>query len=219
MEEIRHLTLRELKQEIKENLEYAHPERDKNPEFSVAFGVNYGFKPIVNDIFFETDEEAVQYTFQTDTLYKNIQDSEDSTKIVEYYDEENEIQLYELYNKKNAFTVQHTLFHPQKNCDITYKFLFTKENFILSNTTMKNVICRAIKDSELVWDGTEMVEDIFSSDQIIYPANIRYLFEYLWFSWKNDKLDNKEAEKELISLMSWVDAMTKSKPTSKFWNQ
>lgn len=218
MEEIRLFTLRELKKEIEENLEYAHPQRDTNPGFRVAFGISYGFKPIVNEIFFDSENEAVDYTFQTNEMYKNIQECDDNTKIIEYYDEKRDTSSYELYNT-NSVTVPYKIFSPKWNQAIEYEFVMTKEVFLLNHAQVQTITCKSLDDGDCAWTGALMMEDALAYDDIIYPQNIRYLFEHLWISWKNDKIESDQVEKEIIALMQWLDAMTRTKPSSAFWNQ
>ena len=217
MEEIRILTIGELKKEIEENLEYAHPLRDTNPAFNGAFGIQHGFKPVVNNIFFETENEAVNYIFQNDELYKNIKDLANHTKIVENYDEAKDGLVYTLHYSHNTLTMQYNLFSLKRRRTLTYNFTFTKNMLTISNSDKKQSLCINIKNDDFEWRG-ETLENIFLEEHIVYPENIKNLFEYLWFSWKEDKINTEEVENEFVSLMDWIDAMTKNKPTSKFWN-
>lgn len=218
MREIRALTIGELKKEIEENLEYAHPQRDTNPAFNGAFGIQHGFKPVVDNIFFETENEAVEYVFQNDELYQNIKNMVDHTKIIENYDEVKDGLMYTLHDSNNTVTMQYNLFSLKRRRSVPYNFTFTQEMFTLSNSNKKQSFCITVENDGFKWSG-ETLENIFLDEHIVYPANIRNLFEYLWFSWGRNKIDTEEVENELVSLMDWVDAMTRTKPTSKFWNQ
>jgi len=217
MREIRVLTIQELKKEIEENLEYAHPLRDTNPAFNVAFGIQYGFKPVVNNIFFETENEAVDYVFQNDEVYKDIKNLANHTKISENYDEVKDELIYAVPYSNNTLVTHYHLFSLQKGQVVTYNFTFTKEMFTLSNSDTKQAFCISVDDEDFQWSG-EALETIFLDDRIVYPENIGNLFEHLWLSWKNEIIDTEEVENELIVLMGWIDAMTRTKPRSKFWN-
>lgn len=216
MEEIRILTVQELKKEIKENLEYAHPERDTNPAFGGAFGVSYGFKPIVNEIFFDSEEAAVAYTFQTDAKYKMIQECALTARVIEYFDEKNDTLIYECYSTKINLTLTCMIFSPQWNEMVAYDFVISKESFSILYPESQFITCKSLEKDVCVWEGAITIENMLSYDKIIYPENIRQLFEYLWISWKNDKIDNDQVEIELIALTKWLDSMTRTKPLLQF---
>lgn len=218
MEEIRIITIKELKQEIKENLEYAHPIRDTNPTFNGAFGIKHGFKPVVDNVFFETENEAVEYIFANDKLYKNIKDLDGCSQIVENYDEAKDGLMYVLHNSNHILTSHYNLFSLKRYRSLVYNFTFTKEMFTISNSDEKQSSCITVENDDFEWLG-EPIENILLDEHIVYPANIKDLFEHLWFSWKEDKINTEEVENELVSLMNWIDAMTRTKPTSEFWNQ
>lgn len=217
MEKIRVLTIKELKQEINENLEYAHPLRDTSPAYNGAFEVVHGFKPVVNNVFFETEDEAVDYVFQNDELYKSLKNLSNNIKIIENYDNVRDGLIYTLDDTLNACSILYNLYSIKRRRSLVYNFTFTKNEFSISNSDKKQSMCCNLNNDVFEWSG-EIIEAIFSEEYIVYPANIRNLFEYLWSSWKKDTINDEEVENELISLLDWIDAMTRTKPTSQFWN-
>lgn len=217
MEEIRILTIEEIKEELKENLEYSHP--NQNPMASITYKVVDGFRPIVDKKLFESDAAAVEYILQTDSLYKNITGYKNNTKVVESYDEDNDLLFYSIFNKLNKLTLKQDIFSLKFNNEIRYTFVFEKDKFVIFNNNNEKAECMYNNDDLFKWSYNKSIEDVFLKDFILYPENTRNLFEHLWLSWKNSILNNEEVEKELISLVNWINAITKNKPSTEFWNK
>ena len=95
------LTMKELKEDIKNNLEYS------DPHDSFSYGSNKklspGMKPVVGDVFFETEDEAVAYTLKTDELYALVKDCADDVQVIENYGDDGALLPYQIYrnNKTN----------------------------------------------------------------------------------------------------------------------
>ncbi|MDD2267910.1 hypothetical protein [Sulfuricurvum sp.] len=218
MEEIRVLTIGDLKQEIRENIEYAHP--DKNPTMVNGYGVAYGFKPIVDEKFFETEDEAVTYIFQTNELYKDIKALENTIQVTESYDEDTDSLFYKRYTKESLMTLSLELFSAKLGHNDIYEFSFEETMLTIFNShNGKKVTCTFVGNNDVMWTGEESIEHIFTSNSIIYPENIRGIFEYLWLSLKTGKIEKHQASEELESLINWINAMTRTRPSSEFWNQ
>lgn len=217
MEEVRILTIEEIKEELKEDLEYVHP--NQNPMVSIIYRVADGFRPMVNNKLFESENDAVEYILQTDTLYKNIIGYKNHTKIIERYDEDDDLLFYSIYNELNKLTLKQDIFSREFNNYIKYTFEFEKDKLVLSNQNNKKAKCVYIGYNLFKWSDEENIEDIFLKNSIIYTKNTRNLFEYLWISWKSNIINNEEVEKELNSLVNWINAITKNKPSTDFWNK
>lgn len=94
-EQPRILTMKKLKEEMKDFLEYSDP----HDPFSLCSNkkLSPGMKPLVGDEFFETDEEAVAYNLKVDENYALVKDCADDVKIVENYDEDDFLAPYTIY--------------------------------------------------------------------------------------------------------------------------
>ena len=218
MDYIRTLSIEELKKEIRENLEYAHPQRDTNPLFNVGFGIQHGFQPVVNNIFFDNEKDAIDYTFSHERLYQDIRGLSDDVEIIESYDSKNDTLVYTVKKINNdTLTQTYDIWSPKNCATITYTFTFTKNAFWIS-VQNKKIICTCEEDLSFCWENNETIENLFSHEQLIYPENTKNLFEQLWSLWKENQLDNEKTKKELISVMNWINTITLAKPSSHLWN-
>lgn len=94
-EDLTILTMKELKEDIRNNLEYSEP----HDPFSCGSNrkLSPGMKPVVGDEFFETEEEAVAHILKTDELYELVKDCADDVRVVENYDDEDFLAPYTIY--------------------------------------------------------------------------------------------------------------------------
>lgn len=98
VEDLTILTMKELKEEIRNNLEYSDPH---DPFFCCSnIKLSPSMKPVVRDKFFETDTEAVAYVLKIDELYELVKDCADGVKVVESYDEDDELAPYTIYERE-----------------------------------------------------------------------------------------------------------------------
>ena len=91
------ITMKELKKLIKESLEYSDP-NDMFMMFS-SHPLSLNMKPVVNDKFFDTEDEAVAYELGIDELYTNVKDCSDETKIVERFNADGDLLPYLIYEE------------------------------------------------------------------------------------------------------------------------
>lgn len=96
-EQPRVLTMKELKEEMKYSLEYSDPHDPLTMDLSSSIKFSPGMKPIVDDEFFEKDDEAVAYILKTDKIYALVKDCTDDVKIVESFDEDEQLAPYTIY--------------------------------------------------------------------------------------------------------------------------
>lgn len=94
-EQPRVLTMKKLKEEMKDSLEYSDPHDPFS--FCSSKKLSPGMKPLVEDEFFETDDEAIAYILKTDEIYALIKDCIDDVKVVENYDEDDSLAPYTIY--------------------------------------------------------------------------------------------------------------------------
>ncbi|MEH6453354.1 MAG: hypothetical protein V7782_10005 [Psychromonas sp.] len=66
------------------------------------------------------------------------------------------------------------------------------------------------------WQG-ESIHAIMNNDKVYPPANIAGLFEHVWKEWLAEKITIEQVGEELQHLAAWINASTKAKPSSKFW--
>jgi len=95
MEDLTILTMKDLKKDIRKNLEYGAP----HDPFSCRTNMKLSpaMKPVVEDQFFETEEEAVAHILKTDELYELVKDCADDVRVVENYDDEDFLAPYTIY--------------------------------------------------------------------------------------------------------------------------
>lgn len=83
------LTMKDLKKEMADMLEYSDPH---DPLTMATFPSNVklssGMKPLVGDDFFETDDATVAHLLKTDPLYALVKECDDEVLVVESFDEE-----------------------------------------------------------------------------------------------------------------------------------
>lgn len=96
-EQPRVLTMKKLKEEMKDFLEYGDPSDPVAMSFNSNIKLSSGMKPVVDDKFFETDEEAVAYNLKVDEIYALVKDCADDVKVVENYDEDDFLAPYTIY--------------------------------------------------------------------------------------------------------------------------
>lgn len=212
IEEIRTIRIQELKQEIKEDLEYAHPDKNKSQNAANAFDTTYGFKPYVEGSFFANEDEAIKYILETDIIYRDIKDLENDTKVIEYYDDEKDILQYILFNEIQTICLEELFFSSKTSQDIIIKFVFDKEQLSIIDNVSTILTCKEI-DGKVCWSEDKSIEVIFLKEDILYPENIRSLIESIWISWKQSEKNVENVEEDLTSLTRWVNAMTKMKPS------
>ena len=68
------------------------------------------------------------------------------------------------------------------------------------------------------WTG-EPIKQIMNNDNIHPPAITQDLFEHVWKDWRYEELSAQEVEEELNEIAKWVNAVTSSKPKTKYWEK
>lgn len=95
--ESRVLPMSELKKEMIQMLECSDPH---DPLTLTAFPENAkfskGMKPLVGEVFFETDNEAIAHLLKTDPLYVFIKECGDEVLVEEHY-EDDELAPYTIH--------------------------------------------------------------------------------------------------------------------------
>jgi hypothetical protein len=212
IEEIRIIRIQELKQEIKEDLEYAHPDKNKSQNAANAFDTTYGFKPYVDGNFFVNEDEAVKYIFETDAIYQHLKDLEDDGKIIECYDDEKDILQYTRLNETQTIRIEQSFLSSTTEQDLAVTFIFEDEQLCIIDDLSTILTCKQI-DDEVCWSEGKSIEAILSKEHILCPENIGRLIEKIWISWKKGESNAEEVVKDLSSLVQWINAMTKTKPS------
>jgi len=212
IDEIRTISIKELKKEIEADLEYAHPDKNKSYNAANAFDTSYGFKPFVNDNFFENENDAVKYILETEAIYQHLKDLEEDTKVIEFYDDEKDILHYTLFNESQTIRTEQLFFSYRTGEEITITFVFEEEQLKIIDDSSTILACKHIND-EVCWSENKNIEAILSKEEILYPENLRILIEGIWTSWKKNESNAEKVEKDLTSLTQWINAMTKTKPS------
>lgn len=215
LDEIRVISIFELRREASADLEYDHPDRDLMARSPHA--VTYGFKPVIDGKFFDSDEDAVEYLFQTDPMYSQVKDLDVNIQVLECFDEENDTLHYSLYKGDESLHLSQNIFSQRLKADTPYRFIFEKESLTLMNEENGvQMTCTLQDDNACEWN--ESFDKLFGSEMVLYPSNIDVMFEHLWLSWSENEIDNEALETELASLVQWINGMTRTKPISQFWN-
>ncbi|MDR8058736.1 hypothetical protein [Burkholderia cenocepacia] len=107
------------------------------------------------------------------------------------------------------------LFSPRWGHDDVYRVEFEREYLEI---TMHARVARADyrENVDPRWSG-EPLERIMRNDNIWPPAHVASLFERLWIEWRGGNVSDDAARDELVALATWINTMTREKPTTPFW--
>lgn len=93
------ITMKELREYIKDSLEYSDPNDFFGVLASSNISLGEGWKPVVDDEFFNTDDEAVAHELAIGEWYEEIKNCTDDTRIIERFDEDGDLLSYKIYKE------------------------------------------------------------------------------------------------------------------------
>jgi hypothetical protein len=80
-------------------------------------------------------------------------------------------------------------------------------------------ICTGLDDDNPKWKDEERPKSILKRASICPPAGFAKMLVRAWLAWRDGKLANAAVVAELNLLANWLNAMTRAKPRSEFWQR
>jgi hypothetical protein len=80
-------------------------------------------------------------------------------------------------------------------------------------------ICTGLDDEDPEWEDEERPKSILKSDSICPPAGFAKMLVRVWLTWRDGDLEDTAVVEELNLLADWLNAMTRAKPRSEFWDR
>ena len=115
-----------------------------------------------------------------------------------------------------SLTVDLRIFSPRWGHEDTYSVKLDRDFMEIAVQARKaRAKWRDNRDPE--WSG-ESIQRIMRNDHIYPPAVTQDLFEHVWKEWRSGKITDQVAETELQELATWLNAVTRAKPNTEFWN-
>ena len=115
-----------------------------------------------------------------------------------------------------SFVINLRIFSPRWGHEDSYSVNLERDFLEITMQTRKTkAIWKDNRDPE--WSG-ESLQEIMENDHIYPPAVTQDLFEHVWKEWRNGVITDQEAEKELQEVAVWLNAVTRAKPNTEFWN-
>jgi hypothetical protein len=108
---------------------------------------------------------------------------------------------------------------PKTKEAIKYEFIFTKSQLIVKGDT--EIECSYI-DEKIgpIWRGginkNPFVHEL-ETNNVFPPSNFIKAIEIAWVDWIRAKLSDSQLKSALISLIDWLNSITKSKPDNNYW--
>ncbi|MFI8978881.1 hypothetical protein [Ectopseudomonas khazarica] len=114
-------------------------------------------------------------------------------------------------------TVDLEIFSPRWGHEDTYTVQLTRD---FMEIKMPPRVSRAtwIENQDPEWSG-ESIQRIMNNDNIYPPEITQDLFEHVWKEWRNGDINDQQAEAELQEIAKWINAVTRAKPDTEFWNK
>lgn len=116
-------------------------------------------------------------------------------------------------------SVKVDIFSPRWQHDDRYEFILKEESLEFIGAAQKKAKCIQEEGQDPKWIGFENIERILSNDSICSPINIESLVEFVWTSWKDGEINDDTAKEAIESLATWINDITKTKPSTEFWNR
>jgi len=124
--------------------------------------------------------------------------------------------------KKKAgeqFSFNGEIFSPRWGHTDRYTVIFTPTEITIK-AGMKEAVCKIDDRGNLEWSGystTEPLFSIFKNDSILAPEVTVRAIEYAFEDWLEGHYSDADLKEGLTDLFAWINATTRSKPTSKIW--
>lgn len=117
--------------------------------------------------------------------------------------------------RKKEFTYRVDVFSPRWQHDDQYEVKFSNEGFQI-NHMQRIAYYNWTEETGVNWRGDKL-HNIFNNDRIYAPKNFEDLLVHVWLSWQDGDLSKTGTERQLKSLFTWLNKISKSKPKTIFW--
>jgi len=105
--------------------------------------------------------------------------------------------------------------------DNTYSFeLRSSEMKIIG--VQKSALCSKQEGGDCAWTGYNDSSGnplvmVLENDRIYPPSVFVRAMESAWEAWLDGRLDDTQVQEEMRLLFEWLNTVSKSRPSSKFW--
>lgn len=79
--------------------------------------------------------------------------------------------------------------------------------------------CTGLDDDDPRWEDKERPKSILKLASICPPAGFAKMLVRAWLAWRDGELEDSAVVAELNLLADWLNAMTRAKPRSEFWDR
>jgi hypothetical protein len=123
-------------------------------------------------------------------------------------------------SEHNNFTVK--LHSPRWGTDDPYDIEMDRKQMSVGKLGPSKAILNYVEGRDPEWSGGPFMSkhplvDILENDSIYPPTIFIRALEFAWSAWRNHELDDVEVETEVGKIFDWVNEVSKSRPTTKFW--
>ncbi len=120
---------------------------------------------------------------------------------------------------QTSFAVQ--IYSPSWGQEDRYEITMDREKMTVSLLGI-TATCSWVESRDPEWSGLDAttgnpLEQILQNDQIYPPTIFVRALEYAWMAWRDGSLDNQAVFQEVQELCQWVNNVSRSKPTTEFW--
>lgn len=108
---------------------------------------------------------------------------------------------------------------PKAKGAVEYEFNFSNKQLIVKGNT--EIECSFIDEKiDPIWRGginkNPFVQEL-EVNNVFPPSNFIKAIEFAWMDWIRGDLSNDQLKSALISLIDWLNIITKTKPGNDYW--
>jgi len=108
------------------------------------------------------------------------------------------------------------VYSPRWGHNDTYTVVFTRDYLTVSHLP-RSARCEWVEDRDPVWVEEGALEKNLINDHVYPAVNFSESIVYVWFAWRDARLNDDAAGEELEALFEWLNASTRAKPSTDFW--
>lgn len=113
-------------------------------------------------------------------------------------------------------TLNKEIYSPRWGHNDTYEFDF-QNNVLTIKMNMRITTYTDDPGHDPIRGGSSTLDQTFTNDSIQAPHGTEDALIYLWQRWREGELNDVQLDEELGLFVEFINATTRSKPTSKFW--
>lgn len=98
-------------------------------------------------------------------------------------------------------------------------FVGLSRNQMTFRQARRVAICTGLEDDDPTWEDEERPKSILKRNSICAPAGFAKMLVRAWLAWRDGELEDATVVEELSLLANWLNAMTRAKPRSEFWQR